>query len=352
MSAVRALLLAAGIGVAHQTVLYAQADDLVARAVRAYGDVELAAAVGYLRRWLASDAAQHAPQDTLERALTYLGAAEVLRGYPDSADAAFERLVELDPRGQIDQLIFPPAVTGRFAAVRANTKVVAVVVAPVTALHPGGAPFVARLYASSAHRLRVVLRRAAGGTVRTLYVGLIGDSLSVPWDGQDSSGSWVGSGSYVLEAYSAEAAEPPQRVVQLPLDVAVQAPDTVPAPPPFPDSLLLPERRGAGAGMEALFGGLVVGAGVVVLPSLFAPDSRTPSLRFAVAGTVGVAGLIGFLRDLPGGTVAGNRRANQERRRAWDDSTRAVAERNRTRLAATTMVIRAGQPAVVRLPGS
>ena len=45
MRAVRTLLLAAGIGVMHQAVLHAQADDLVARAIRAYGDVELASAV-------------------------------------------------------------------------------------------------------------------------------------------------------------------------------------------------------------------------------------------------------------------------------------------------------------------
>jgi FlgD Ig-like domain len=351
MRAVRALLLAAGIGVMHQAPLYAQADDLVARAVRAYGDVELAAAVGYLRRWLASDAAAHAPRDTVELALTYLGAAEVLRGYPDSADTPFERLIELDPRGQVDQLIFPPAVTGRFAAVRARTKVVAVDVAPVTELHPGGAPLTARLYASSPHQLRVVLRRAAGGVVRTLYVGIIGDSLSVSWDGRDSSGSWVASGSYFLEAFSALAAVPPQRMVQLPLEVAMRAPDTLPAPPPFPDSLLQPERRGAGPGMEALLGGLVAGAGVVVLPSLLAPDSKTPPLRFAVAGTVGLAGLIGFVRDLPGGTVERNRRANAARRQAWEEQARAVDRQNRDRQAGATMTIRAGEPTLVRLAG-
>ena len=207
MRAVRTLLLAAGIGVMHQAVLHAQADDLVARAIRAYGDVELATAVGYLRRWLASDAAAHAPRDTVELVLSYLGAAEVLRGYPDSADAVFERLVELNPRGQVDQLIFPPEVTGRFAAVRARTKVVAVDFAPVTELHPGGAVFTARLYASSPHQLRVALRRAAGGAVRTLYTGGIGDSLSGLWDGQGFSGAWGRAGPYGLGAVSARAGQ-------------------------------------------------------------------------------------------------------------------------------------------------
>jgi hypothetical protein len=345
-----ALLAIIGIGVARQAGLVAQTtDDLVTRAVRAYGDVELDAAVGYLRRWFASDAATRAPLDQRHLALTYLGAAETLRGNPDSAASAFERLVELDPRARIDELTFPPEVTTRFNAVRARTKVVSIDVAPVTEIRTEGERFVASLYASSPHQLRVVLRRQEGNPVRVIYTGLIGDSLAVRWDGRDSSGAWPGPGRYFLEAFSTANGRDPQRVLQVPLEVAVDAADTLPAPPPLPDSLLLLERRGAGAGVEALLGGLVAGLGVVVLPPLLMPEAEAKPLRFAIAGTIGLAGLAGFLRDLPGGTIEANRRANDELRRDWQARAVARQEENRTRRTRASIAIRAGQPVVVRL---
>jgi len=351
MRAVRTLLAFVVTVVLVPTGLTAQTPtDLVARAVRAYGDVDLEGAVGFLRRWQASPAAASAPLEQRRRVLTYLGAAETLRGNPDSAASAFERLVELDPRARMDELIFPPEVTTRFEAVRARTKVVAASVAPTTEITPAGERFAAWLFGSSPHQLRVALRRAEGAPVRAIYSGLVGDSLLVRWDGRDSSGAWVASGPYILEAFSAvTAGGPPQRVLQVPLEITVQGGDTVPTPPSPPDSLLLPDRRGAGPGMEALFGGLVAGVGVALLPPLLAPNAEVTPFRFVVAGTIGLAGLTGFLRDLPGSVDPANRRANDELRRAWRERSAAVAEENRARRAAASMVIRAGQAVVVRL---
>lgn len=350
MRVVPTLLVILGVGVMRQAGLSAQtADDLITRAVRAYGDVELDAAVGYLRRWFASDRATRAPLDQRRRALTYLGAAETLRGNPDSAASAFERLVELDPRSRMDELVFPPEVTTRFEAVRARTKVVAVDVTPETELRPDGEWFTAWLFASSAHQLRVGLRRPEGDPVRVIYSGLIGDSLAVRWDGRDSSGVWVSPGRYFLEAFSPATGGWPQRVLQVPLEIAVDVADTLPAPPPLADSLLLSERRGAGPGLEALLGGLAAGVGVAVLPPLLAPGADVKPLRFVIAGTISLAGLVGFVRDVPGGIVGENRRANQAERRAWMERVAAVAEQNRARRAEARMVIRAGQPVVVRL---
>jgi hypothetical protein len=345
------LLLLVGIAVGGQSGLAAQAgEDLVARAVRAYGDVDLEAAVGFLHRWLASDAA-HASLQQRRRAYTYLGAAETLRGNPDGATLAFERLLESDPTARLDQLVFPPEVTAPFEAVRARTKVVSVTAAALTDLRPDGEPFRAWLFASSPHQVRVTLRRAEGNLVRLIYQGLIGDSLNLGWDGRDSAGAWVPSGAYLLEAFSTAPGGGPQRVLQLPLEITQRAPDTIPLPAPPPDSLLLPERRVAGPGVEAVVGGLLLGAGVAVLPPQFAQGANIKPWRFVVAGSIGLAGLAGFLRDRPGGVIAANRRANEELRRAWRDRVAAATEENRVRQAEAGLVIQTGQPTLVRLPG-
>jgi hypothetical protein len=344
-----ALLVLIGFGIAGQSPLAAQAgEDLVARAVRAYGDLDLETAVGLLRRWLASDSAAGAPLEQRQRAYTYLGAAETLRGNRDAAAAAFERLLELDPRAGLDQLVFPPEVTAPFESVRSRTKVVSASAAPLTDLKPDAEPFAATLFASSPHPVRVIVRRAEGGTVRLIYQGIIGDSLKVQWDGRDSAGAWVSSGAYLLEAFPT-APGGAQRVLQLPLDITQRAADTVPLPGPLPDSLLAPERRGSGPGIEALLGGLLLGAGVAVLPPQIAPEADITPWRLVVAGSISLAGLTGFLRDRPGGIIAANRQANEEVRRAWQDRVAAVAEQNRLRRAQSGLVIRAGQPVVVRL---
>lgn len=343
MRVVPAVLVLVGIGVAPQADLSGQAtDDLVTRAVRAYEEVDLDGTVGFLRRWFASDAPRRAPLGQRRRALTYLGAAEVLRGNPNSAASAFERLVELDPRARIDELIFPPEVTRQFQAVRARTKVVSIEGAD-------GETLSAWLFASSPHQVRVALRRPEGDPIRILYTGVIGDSLNVRWDGRDSGGTLVASGWYVFEAFSTPTGRDPQRVLQVPVEVVAQVPDTLPTPPPLPDSLLLPERRGAGPGVEALFGGLVTGLGLVVLPPLVAPDAEVKPVRWVVAGTISLAGLAAFLRHMPGGTVAAHRRANDELRRNWRERVAAVAEQNRARRAEAPVMIRVGQPVVIRL---
>jgi hypothetical protein len=354
LSVTRILLALAGISIAARAGSgFAQqaGEDLVTRAVRAYADLDLETAVGFLQRWLVSDGASGAPLEQRRRAYTYLGAAETLRGNPDEATAAFERLVELDPRARLDQLVFPPEVTAPFEAVRARTKVVWVSAPALTDLRPDGESFQAWLFASSPHQVRVTLRRAEGNLVRLIYQGIIGDSLNVGWDGRDSSGAWVSSGAYLLEAFSSAQGADPQRVMQLPLAITQRGADTLSAPDPPADSLLLPERRGAGPGVEALVGGLLLGAGIAILPPQLAQDASAKPLRFAVAGSIGLAGLVGYFRARPGGILAENRQANDDVRRAWRERVAAVAELNRARRAEAGVVIRAGQPTLVRLPG-
>ena len=325
--------------------------DLVSRGIRAYNDVDLDAAVGFLRRWFASPDERAALPEDRRQALTYLGAAEILRANRDSGVDAFERLVRLDPRYRIDELLFPPEVTTLFATARQRTKAVAVDVPPEVRIVAAGNTYPLRMFASSAHFIDVEVRRLDGPALRAVYSGPIGDSLVVQWDGQDSSGVAAATGRYFLEVRSGAFRNVATRVLQIPLEIESSPTDTLPHPVPPPDSLRLPEQRPPGPGMEALAGGVLAGAAIVLMPALLAPGADFVPARFALAGVVGGTGLLGFARNLPGGIIAVNRRANEQLRQDWQDQVAAIAAENRIRRTGGGIVIRSGDPVVVDLTG-
>ncbi|HEX9581736.1 MAG TPA: hypothetical protein VF970_11585 [Gemmatimonadales bacterium] len=350
----RGRALAAAVGVlalGPVTLTAQQGPELVARGIRAYNDVDADAATGFLRRWFASAEASGATLEDRRQALVYLGAAEVLRDNGDSGSAAFERVVKLDPRYRIDELLFAPEVTTLFGAVRQRTKAVAVQVPPLTTLGADGAYYTARLFASSTHFIQVQVRRPDGPVARVVYDGPIGDSLDLRWDGRDSTGSTVPSGSYYVEVRSGAFRNLATRVLQLPLEITTQRTDTLAHPAPPPDSLRLPERRASGPGVEALAGGVLAGLAAAVLPMLLAPDANLEAARYAVAALAGGAGILGFAREFPGSMIAGNRLANEQRDQGWQELVAVVAAENRTRRAAARMVLHTGEPIVADLTG-
>ena len=112
---------------------------LLTEGIRAYRDLEFAAAAQLLRRALEpTDAAGLSPADRL-RALMYLGAAGIFREERDHAAATFRTLVLADPRFRPDSLVFPPRVTQVFDEVLQTTKAVALE-APQEARLPARAP--------------------------------------------------------------------------------------------------------------------------------------------------------------------------------------------------------------------
>lgn len=319
--------------------------DLVARGVRAYEEVELAAAASWLRRALAE---RLSTSDQI-RALTYLGATEVVRGPQrrDSAVAAFRRLLLLDPRQRPDGLVFPPAVLGVFDAVRRATK--AVLVVPRAGDERGG--FVAAVYGTSSHELEVRLAREDGVVVRTLYVGPVGDSMEVRWDGLDGAGGYVASGRYTLSLASRPSVSGGvARLVLLPLEAELVVPEMLPLPPPLADSLLLPETTSRGRGRRSLAIGLVASGAALALPSLIADGSKPSQARFAVAGAVSVAGIVGFLTG-HGRPLAANVATNQARRAEWQRRLAAVTAENEQRRRAVRLTVRAGTPAIIERGG-
>ncbi len=327
------------------------APDVLAQGVAAYNDLSFEDAAPLLRRALQIQGGGALTTWERVRALTFLGATEVLRGNADSAVAAYQRLLFLDPRHRPDPLIFPPEVTSVFEAVLRQTKVVSARVPPETDLQLGaGDRFAAWVFTSSPHEFTAEVTYDDGRLARTLYTGPIGDSLRLQWNGRDEVGQVVTSGRYLLNMVSRDPAGRLIRLYRVPLDVDLRLRDTVPHPEPPADSVLLPEIYTSRPGLEALFGGLAVGVVIVALPAAFSPEADLSNGRFAIAGALSIAGVAGFVTRRPGSPIGANIRANTARRQAWQDSLLAVQEANARRRRDVRLVIRSGAP--VRIEGT
>ncbi len=98
--------------------------QLVDRGLRAYADLDVDAASWLLRRALASGGAEQLEPVEHARILSYLAAAEFYRGDRNSAIAVFLRLAVRQPGHRVDELVFPPDVTGLYTYAIGQTEAV------------------------------------------------------------------------------------------------------------------------------------------------------------------------------------------------------------------------------------
>lgn len=323
----------------------------LADGLRAYRNLDFELAAGLLRREAGRLSAGGAPTADQAKALVYLGAADVFRGRRDSATAVFRRLVLLDPRYRLDRLIFPPEVTTVFDGVRQDTKTLAVAVPQDTEIPAGSGSFAVWLVASSFHTVDVRLLYEDGGPFRVLYSGPIGDSLKVQWDGLDAAGGTPMVERVLLRIASRTPTGELVGIRQLPLDLRVLRADTLARPPAPAPSQLLPERSASGPAVRALMGGLLVSAAVVSLPAVVGGSEVSSGPRVAVAGTVGIAGLLGYLLHRPGRPLAANIRANQAVRQTWQQRVASVEAENARRRRDIRIAIHAGEPTLIQARG-
>jgi hypothetical protein len=319
-----------------------------AEGVRAYKNLDFGLAAGLLRRDLARLTAANAPAAERAPGFVYLGAADLFRGQRDSAVAVFRRLVLLDPRFRPDRLVFPPEVTSVFDSVRARTMAVAITVPTDTAVAPGAGAFGAWLFASSFQTVEVTLRYEDGGPFRSLYAGPIGDSLRVPWDGLDAAGELPPVSRVLLRVASRGPTGELAGIVQLPLDLKVVRPDTLPWPSPPGESQFLPEHGGGRSATRALVGGVLLSGAVAGLPAVVGGSGTSSGPRIAVAGTIGVAGVLGYILHRPGRPIAANVRANQARRDAWQKNVDAVTAENVRRRSNVHLAVHAGDASAMQ----
>ncbi len=323
--------------------------ELVSRGIRAYQNLDYDSAAAMLSAALVRPGAALADSDRV-RGLVYLGASELYRDRRDSAAAVFGRLLRLDPRYHIDQLVFPPEITGLFQQVRLVTRAVTVVVPAQVELGAPGDALPIALYATTYHPVDVVVLRPDGTPLRTLYQGNLGDSLVVRWDGRAADGTPPDSGRYQLAVSSHAADSRVVRSVAIPLDVSRVRRDTLPWPAPVPDSLVLPEQAPGRSGMRALGDGFVAALAVVVLPSIVASGASAAGGRFIVAGGLSLAAVLGFRGERRPQPIPANIAANRALQSTWQRQTDSVRAANVAREGEVRLLIRAGAARVTEGP--
>ena len=344
-------VLACALGTTPGRVRAQSSDSVLVAGMRAYKNLEFDLAALLLRRRVAQLTAAHAPVADRTQGLVYLGAAELFRGRRDSAVAVFRRLVLLDPRFRPDRLVFPPEVTSVFEGVRLRTKTVAIVVPRDTEIPLQEGAFRAWLVASSFQTVSVTLLYENGTSFRPLYFGPIGDSLELQWDGRDAAGQPVPVDRLLLRVASRAPTGELTSMVQLPLDLQISSPDTVPWPAPPADSELRPERAAGGSATRALLGGLLLSAAVVSLPVAVGSHDTPSGPRVAVASAVGVATALGYLLHRPSRPLPANIRANDAVRNAWQRRVTALQAENARRRADVRLRVHAGDPAAIEAAG-
>jgi len=339
-------LVACALGIGTRVARAQASGDLFAEAMRAYRNVEFDLAAGLLRREVARLAAGGAPAADRARALAYLGAADLFRGRRDSAAAVFGRLIALDPRYRPDRLIFPPDVTALFDRVRQETKAVLVAVPRDTEIALGAQSVGVWLIASSLHTIDVTLRYEDGAPFRVLYTGPIGDSLQVQWDGLDAVGGPPTVRRVLLRVASRQPTGEPAGTLELPLGLRVLWADTLAWPAAPADSLFLPERSPREPAMRALMGGAVLSSAVIALPTLVGGNQVSSGPRIAVAGTIALAGVVGYVLHRPGRPLERNIRANRALHEAWEQRAAGAKAENARRRRDVRLAIHAGPPVV------
>ncbi|HVH11197.1 MAG TPA: hypothetical protein VM736_15490 [Gemmatimonadales bacterium] len=316
--------------------------------IRAYQDLRFEQAAALLRRDLARVSPATASVAERTQGLAYLGAADLFRGQRDSAVAVFRRLVRLDPRYRPAALLFPRTVTNVFDSVKVETRTILVVTPPDTEFSAGAGAYRFWVVSSGFQSVEVSLRYQDGGPFRTLYVGPIGDSLRVQWDGLDAAAQPPSVKRVLLRVTSRAPTGELAGIVQQPLDVHLVHPDTLAWPRPPADSLFLPERAGSGPAQRAILGGVLLGGLIAALPTVVGGDPPSGP-RFAVAGTVGVAAMLGSVLHRPGRLLPANIATNQKRRDQWQRYLAGVKADNARRRDDIHVAVRAGE-ATAMLP--
>ena len=322
--------------------------DLMRQGVRAYQDLDLDVAAGLLRRAIAFEGPAALKRPERATAFMYLTTVELLRSKPDSARAAARRLVLVDPRYRPDPLVFPPQAITLFTGVRRVTPAVTASAPADTEFHPGAEAVAVRVYASAFHGVRAAVTREDGRALRALYVGPIGDSLDLRWDGLDSAGAIAARGRYALTVVSTDSAGRVVRELRLPLDVAPFTRDTQPLPPP---PQLKPEHTPSGPALRALVPGVLAGVGAVVVPSVVAGGEDHSGGRLVVGGAVTLAGVVAFFSHHPNRAIPENTVANRQARDAWTSERTRILTDNARRRGESRLRVKSGDPVIITPEG-
>jgi hypothetical protein len=190
----------------------------------------------------------------------------------------------------------------------------------------------------------VTVRTPDGTLAGVLHDGAIGDSLDLLWDARQERGQPRAPGRYLLRVSSRAPDGRSEREVDLPLDLSWDVVDTLPLPA-LP--VLRPERAQPTGRARPLAVALIAGLVAVALPDVVGAQGDPSSMRFAVAGTLGIAGIAGVATASRPQPLPDNITWNRAERARWDAEAARVRAENDQRRTRAALRIRAGLQAAV-----
>lgn len=314
---------------------------LVTSGITAYRSLEYDSAVVLFRRALAESRDDSGTRNARIEILAYLGASEQLRGQSDSAASAFVNAIALDPRYRIDELVFPPAVTGAFEEARLRTAYIDVSAPADTIIVAGSQAVPLHLFVSAPNEVTVTLVRQNGEVVRQIYSGAITDSLNLRWDGMDATGNDPIDGNMLLQVKGLRAVTH-GGASSLSLSVMKFRVDTLmhPAQPRF--AAAPPRRSQQAPAFRALAVGTIAGATAIFLPEIIGKDGSAMPERYVLGATLGAAGILGFLSAKQGARLEQQAAANAKRLDEWRRAVDSVRQENSRRLRSPRLRITSG----------
>jgi hypothetical protein len=323
-------------------------------------------ATALLERALVREAGATAAQQV--RANVLYGIAQLSRGNPTAARRAFRVALQLSPTERVDSLEFlePENLLREFNAER---QAVAPAVAPAAQ-----APVVARLtvqvdvpadtvLAARDDRLPIVPRPSRHATA-TLAVSpadaptvvLWSDTLragasgALGWNLRARDGTLVPPGRYALRATAMDSTGEVSPTIERVLVVTRAEPDTQPLPPVLGPSAFEPETlRLKHSSPAVLLVGVGLGAAAALVPEALARGDLNEGrakdgTQLVIAGSVTLAGIVGFL--------AGHRVQPMPEAARRNAELRQRDAANRQTIAHANAQARANAPVRVRLEGS
>jgi len=177
-----------------------------------------------------------------------------------------------------------------------------------------------------------------------------GASGSLGWNLRDRSGDVVPAGRYALRVTAIDSAGEVSPTIERVLAVSRAVPDTQPLPPLLTQAAFEPETlRLKHASPVALLAGVGLGAAAALLPEALARGELNEGrekdrTQFVVAGSVTLAGIVGFL--------AGHRVQPMPEATRRNAELRQRDAANRQAIARTNAEAYANAPLRVRLEGS
>lgn len=328
----KALALAVLLLVPRMALAQSEAGRLISMARLQMDELNPDSAYRLLERALVAGAG--ATENERIRAFTLLGITELLRDSNNrlAAEQSFEQALRVDASLRIDTLAgLHSEALGVFNAVRA--RVVPVVEAQVrqllevslmlpadTSLPVQGGRL--RIETRPSYRSRVVVSVApAEAPTAMLWTdsGVTSGVRTTGWNLRGRDGALVRDGRYAITVRAIDSLSQVSNTIERIINVARVPADTAPVPPLLGLEAFAPETLELRTAPAALALGVGLGAAAAFLPMALGSTQLNSGLKndvtaYAVAGTVSVAGVIGFIRGRRTRISQENIRRNRELR--------------------------------------